>query len=409
MPRLGDVIAALDEAYPPELAESWDAVGLVCGDPEQPVERVLVAVDPSPAVVDEAVRLGADLLLVHHPLLLRPVTSIAASGPKGASLHRLIAQGCALFTAHTNADSARGGVNDALCDALGIAVQRPLEPRLPAHEPEPGRGERMVKLTVFAPAGDVDALIDALAAVGAGDLGDYDRCAYLVEGRGTFRPGPGAAPSVGTIGQIEHVAEARIEMILPGSRVPAAAAAIRQVHSYEEPAFDFVELLPMPSAASARPAAEAAEDVTDAIDASGVGIGRVGVLAESVSLAEFAEAVAAALPATRGGVRVAGDPTSPVRTVAVCSGAGDSLLGAAKAAGVDAYVTADLRHHTASEHLDAGGPALVEVSHWASEWPWCPVAADVLRSAFGDSIQVEVSTLRTDPWEAHLDSPQVQD
>ena len=108
--------------------------------------------------------------------------------------------------------------------------------------------------------------------------------------------------------------------------------------------------------------------------------------------------MAAALPATAWGVRAAGDPDRPVRRVAVCGGAGDSALGAAVAAGVDAYVTADLRHHPASEHLLAGGPALVDVAHWASEWPWCAQAADVLRTALGGSVEVRVSTLRTDPW-----------
>jgi dinuclear metal center YbgI/SA1388 family protein len=367
--RLADVIEALEAAYPPALAQGWDAVGLVCGDPDDVVRSVLVAVDPVPETVDEALDAGAQLLLTHHPLLLRGVHGVGADTPKGALVHRLVRGGAALFTAHTNADAAAPGVSDALAAALGLTVQGPLEP-LPS--------EPLDKIVTFVPVGPaITAVHEALAAAGAGTIGDYSHCSFATAGTGQFKPLAGAHPTIGQVGKLERVAETKLEMVLPRRRRAAVVAALRAAHPYEEPAFDVFEHAELPSP---------------------LGLGRVGTLPEEEPLRVFADRVAAALPATSWGVRAAGDPERPVRRVAVCGGSGDSALGAATAAGVDAYVTADLRHHPASEHLLLAGPALVDVAHWASEWPWCAQAADVVRAALGGSVEVRVSTRRTDPW-----------
>jgi dinuclear metal center YbgI/SA1388 family protein len=265
---LADVLAALDARYDPALAEPWDAVGLVCGDPAEPVRRVLFAVDPTSDVVDEALEIGADLLVTHHPLLLTPVHGVPADDPKGRLVHRLVRGGAALFVAHTNADRAAVfGVNDALAGALGLIDGVPL---------------------------------------------------------------------------------------LPAATDPRA------------------------------------------------GLGRVGRLDEEITLRAFAERVAGVLPVTAGGVRVAGDPDRPVRTVAVCGGSGGSLVGAAAAAGADVFLTSDLKHHAVSEALESNGPTLCDVAHFASEWPWLPVAADVLRRDLPDGVEVAVSGRRTDPWTWHV-------
>lgn len=273
--RLAELIAALDAAYPPRLAEAWDTgIGLTCGDPLAEVHRVLLAVDGDLSTVREAERVDAQLLLTHHPLLFRPVQSVAASTDKGALVHRLIRGGIAHFAAHTNADRAVGGVNDALADTLGI--------------------------------------------------------------------------------------------------------------------LDTVPLVP-PSAATGFP-----------IDAR-EGLGRVGHLPGPMTLSSFAARVAAALPATISGVRVAGDPERIVTTVAVCGGAGGSELTAATTAGADVYVTSDLTHHTVAEHVaDRARPAVVEVSHWSGEWPWLGRAAAVIADAFGGAVATTVSTLRTDAWTFHV-------
>jgi dinuclear metal center YbgI/SA1388 family protein len=264
---LAAVVAELESIYPPWWAESWDAVGLVCGDPAQPVTKVLLAVDPVPSVVDEARAWGADMILTHHPLYLRGTTSVAATTFKGRVIHALIKNDIALYTAHTNADVARPGVSDALARTVGVT----------------------------------------------GDL---------------------------------------------------------------------TPLQPVP-------------------DDPRRGLGRVGELPETMPLRAFAEQAAQGLPATSWGLRVAGDPDRPVRRVAVSGGSGDSLLGTARTAGVDVFLTADLRHHPASEFVEAGGPALIDAAHWATEWPWLSDAALRLTSglvAKGISVETRVSHTVTDAW-----------
>jgi len=265
MPTLRDLQAVIETLWPAAGTESWDSVGLVSGDPDAVVEHVHLAVDAVPDTAQEAVELGADLLLTHHPLLLRGVTTVAESTYKGSVLATLIRGGCALVAAHTNADVVTTGTSAVLAERLGLTDLRPLEPG----------------------------------------------------------------------------------------------------------------------------------------DADGTGIGRVGVLAEPVSLGVLARRIVDVLPATASGVRVSGAYDQPVRTVALCAGAGDSLLGNAAVLDADVYVTSDLRHHPASEFREqamlVGGPALIDTSHWATEWLWLDVAAEQLRHAAG--VRVTVSDLRTDPWD----------
>ncbi|BCN69409.1 Nif3-like dinuclear metal center hexameric protein [Prescottella equi] len=370
VPTLADVIGALETAYPPALAESWDSVGLVAGDPADEVRKVVVAVDATAAVVDEALASGAQLLLVHHPLLLRGVDTVGAHTPKGALLHRLIRGGCALYSAHTNADRADPGVSDALAGALGLVATRPLVP-IPDTATD--------KWVVMVPTTDTVRVREALFAAGAGELGDYRECSWTVTGDGQFRPLPGAAPTLGVVGEVEAVREDRVEVIAPRRSRARILAALRAAHPYEEPAFDVFETADFPGSR---------------------GLGRIGELPEPQTLREFTALVAAALPRTEWGVRAAGDPDRVVRTVAVCGGSGDSLLDTVSGLGADVYVTADLRHHPADEHLRRGGPALVDVAHWASEQPWCAQAKGVLDGRFGsvDGWDVRVTELRTDPW-----------
>ncbi|MEO7980652.1 MAG: Nif3-like dinuclear metal center hexameric protein [Sporichthyaceae bacterium] len=372
--RLGDVVAVLESLYDPRWAADWDAVGLVTGDPDQPVRRVLLAVDPVQAVVEEAVDWAADLLVTHHPLLLRGVHSVATTGAKGRAVTSLVRAGVALHVAHTNADAASPGVSDALAAVLGLADVRPLRP---------APRDPLDALVTFVPEADAERVLDALAAAGAGRLGDYERCAFTSGGTGTFTSLPGAAPAVGGVGHRATVTETRIEMVLARHRRSAVLAALRAAHPYEEPAFDLVELAEIPGPR---------------------GLGRLGAWPAGGSLRDLAAHVAAVLPATPHGVRVGGDLDRPVHTVAVCGGAGDDMFDDVRSAGADAYVTADLRHHPASEALEQGCPGLVDVSHWASEWPWLADCAQLLgerlRAAHpaADTVETRVSRLVTDPW-----------
>jgi dinuclear metal center YbgI/SA1388 family protein len=374
VPRLADLIAVLDGWFDPSWAAPWDAVGLVCGDPSESVERVVLAVDAVPATVDEALAADAQLLLTHHPLLLGAVHGVPADDPKGALVHRMIRGGLAHFVAHTNADVANPGVSDALGARLGLSAMRPLEVQA---------GEPVEKLVVFVPHTDTERLIDALAAAGAGAIGDYDRCAWTVKGTGTFRPLAGSHPTIGRVDEIEAVPESRVEMVVPERRRNAVVAALRATHPYEEPAFDLLVQAPVPSRR---------------------GTGRIGELASSLSLQEFAAHAAARLPATVWGVRAAGDPGRPVRTVAVCGGSGGSLATAARRAGADVLLTADLKHHPVVEEVSergSDGLALVDAAHWATEAPWLDDVARRLLDHFGTSVEVAVSRRVTDPWTVH--------
>jgi dinuclear metal center YbgI/SA1388 family protein len=378
---LGDVVAVLESMYDPAWARAWDAVGLVTGDPDARVRRVLLAVDPSPVVVEEALAWHADLLITHHPLLLKPVHGVPATNAKGRTVHRLLKAGCALFTAHTNADAAAPGVSDALARVLGLTDLTPLS----ADPADP-----MDKIVTFAPEEATEAVIDALTAAGAGELGAYRRVAWTTSGIGTFVPGPEASPIRGQMGNQEELKEQRIEMVLPRARRQAVVAALHHIHPYQQPAFDVLEMAPWTGPR---------------------GIGRFGRLTSSTTLREFAMLVAEALPATAQGVRIAGDPQAEVTRVAVCGGSGDSLLPAVRACGADVYVTADLRHHPTSEFRDETGegpPYLVDVAHWASEWPWLAGAANRLAGALeaaGTPIEVHVSFRTTDPWTFRVPSP----
>jgi dinuclear metal center YbgI/SA1388 family protein len=371
--RLSDVIDVLQAAYPPALAAEWDSVGLVCGDPSERVESVTIAVDATAAVVAEVPARG--LLLAHHPLLLRGVDTVAADTAKGALLHRLIRGGSALFTAHTNADAASPGVSDALAEALGLVVEDVLSPV--------SDGVRLDKWVVYVPRARTEAVREAMFGAGAGQLGDYSHCSWTVSGTGQFLPLEGAAPAIGTVGAVEEVTEDRVEVVAPAVLRPRVLEAMRETHPYEEPAFDVLALAPLPS---------------------DVGIGRICSLPQPESLSAFVSRVGRGLPETSWGVRAAGDPDAVLSRVAVCGGAGDSLLDTVAAAGVHAFLTADLRHHPADEHVRTSDVALVDVAHWASEFPWCHQAAALLRRRLGDALEVRVTPVRTDPWNLAKDA-----
>ena len=337
--------------------------------PDDVLSSVTTAVDATAAVVDEVPDGG--LLLADRPLLLRGVDAVAASTAKGALVHRLIRSGRSLFPAHSNADSASPGVSDALAHALGLTVEAVLSPccRVRAGQ-----------------VGDIGTPGERGGGAGSGVCGRRRRsqpgAVGSVTGTGQFLPGDGASPAVGSVGAVEQVVEDRVEVIAPARPRRAVLSAMRAAHPYEEPAFDIFALAPLPA---------------------DVGLGRIGSLEQPESLSTFVSRVGSGLPQTSWGIRAAGDPDMTVSRVAVCGGAGDSLLDVVAAADVQAYVTSDLRHHPADEHRRASDVALIDVAHWASEYPWCEQAADTLRSVFGADLSVRVCPIRTDPW--NVDDP----
>ena len=334
---VSDVLAALDRLAPSHLCLDGDPRGLLVGDPGAEVSRLVVALDVTPAVAATAERLGAQMAIAHHPLIYHPLRAVRADEPHpGGVVLSCIRAGVAVACAHTNWDVAPGGVNDVLAALLGLEDVRPLQTTY---------RELLVKVAVFVPTENRAAVLEAMANVGAGAIGDYDRCGFWAEGTGTFRPLPGARPHVGTVGAAETVNESRLEMIAPESRWRAVVDAMIAAHPYEEVAYDVYPLKNV---------------------AREFGIGRVGTLPAPLAPDALLARVQAAL--SFDAVRLVGPADHTVRTVAVCGGAGAFLLPDALAAGADALVTSDVRHH---EFVDAEsrGFLLLDAGHAATETP----------------------------------------
>ena len=369
-PASSDVVDLLHGWYPPATADSWDAVGLVAGDPGQDVRKVLFAVDPAPAVAQEAAEWGADLLVVHHPLFLKPVHGIARTTPKARTLGVLLDAGCALLTAHTNADQAVGGVSEALATTLGLTNLSPVV------RPRPLAGRQAHRLRARRRRRE--------APRGARRCGRRDdrRLRLRVVQHARARAGSGRPP--GRTRSSARSGGSR-SSTRSGSRWCSRARGVRpsSPRCWRPTPTRSRRTTSSSSPPRRRPAP-----------------GRAGSATSSrPRWATSPRVVAERLPATAGGVRVGGDPGRPVRRVAVCGGAGDFMLDAVLATDADVYVTSDLRHHPASEFLEKGGPALVDVSHWAAEWTWLPVVEAKVREALGDTVETRVSTVVTDPWQ----------
>ncbi len=349
MTTVGDLVAAVDRLAPFALAESWDNVGLLLGDQTAPVERVLVALDASDAVLAEAERLGAGALLTHHPLLFKGAERLTARTRHGQLVLRLAAGRRALVAAHTNLDSAEGGLCDRLARMVGLSHLEPLRA---------GTGEPVCKIVVFVPEADLAAVQSAAFDAGAGRIGEYTECSYRTAGTGTFRPGDAANPTVGERGEPSEVPELRLEMLVPKAALGAVVAAAVRAHSYEEPAIDVYPLEP-----SASPA----------------GLGRIGRLEKPIPAAALADEVKRAVRATAVGL--AGEADAPVKTAAVVTGSGSGMVGAVLKAGVDAFITGELKMHEVQD-LSAAGIAVVLGGHYETERvpmeAWAPDLAAAL-------------------------------
>jgi dinuclear metal center YbgI/SA1388 family protein len=334
MPTVAAVVAFLEEFAPPGLAAEWDNVGLLLGDRQAPVERLMTCLTVTPESAAEAVEAKAQLIVTHHPILFRPVKRLTTASAEGRMLLALIRAGVAVYSPHTAFDNTRGGINDTLARRLGLADVAPLRR---------GEGPRQCKLVIFVPDKDLARVSDALFAAGAGHIGEYSECSFRLAGTGTFFGSDASNPTVGQKGRREDVSEWRLEVVCPEASVESVVAAMRKAHSYEEPAYDVYPL---------RPAA------------SRFGEGRVGRLPAPQPLAGLARAVKAALQA--GMVQAVGDPARPVERVAIVCGAGGEFLHDALRARADVLLTGEMRFH---DYLAARAQelALLLPGHYATE------------------------------------------
>lgn len=338
VPSIRDVAQTLEAWAPPGSAQSYDNVGLQVGDASRSVERAVVALDCTPEVVEEAKNKNATLILTHHPLLFQPLDQITADDYESSLALRLAEAGIALYSIHTNLDAAPGGVSFALAERLGLSNVSFLD----------GMEEALYKLVVFVPSDHFDTVHQAMADAGAGEIGDYEACAFTTDGTGYFKPGEGANPFIGKAGgELESADEVKLEMEVARWELGRVLAALDDAHPYEEVAYDVY------------PVDQKYQQA---------GLGAVGELDNPMPLDNFLARVADRLDAD--GLRYVGAPSSTVERVAVCGGAGSDFVGKALGAGADAYVTADVKYHEFFNVLDTDGQpqmAFIDAGHYETE------------------------------------------
>lgn len=340
----------LEQKFPLYLQEDFDNCGVQCGDVQQEITGAMVCFEMSEEVVDEAIENGCNLVISHHPLMLkRGINKILPTDRVGAMICKALAHNMVLYAMHTNIDSGEGGGNDAFAEKLGLQNVKVLEPHKGLYR----------KLVVFVPADHAEKLKSALFAVGCGVQGLYDSCAYTTEGSGQFRPLEGAQPYLGETQRLEHVKEERIEMIYPTGLQRAVVQAVYDNHPYEEPAFD---LLPLEN------------------ESRTIGLGRIGELPREMKVPEFLAYLKEHLGFTHS--RYAGDESKTIRKVAVCGGGGAGFIDLAIASRADAYVSGDFKYHDFFK--SHSGILLVDIGHYEGEFFIKNIIFNLLKENFAN-------------------------
>jgi dinuclear metal center YbgI/SA1388 family protein len=360
----GKIVEVMEAFAPAALALERDPIGLQMGSPEREIHTVLVSLELNETVLEEAVQSQAQMILVHHTPLFVPVKNLREDKMPGRMLARMLRHRMCLYCAHTNLDVVMGGVNDTLAGRLGLEE---VEILCVTYR------EKLTKLVVYVPWEHVEAVRRAMAEAGAGWIGDYSDCAFMVEGYGFFRPGKGTHPYIGQEEQLEKVREARIETVMPETKAPQVVNAMLEAHPYEEVAYDLYSLNNQGKRS---------------------GMGRIGILPEPMAYKDFA--LLAARQLSVRGLRCTGDPDAKVRRVALCGGSGAFLIEEAKNHGADVFLTADVKHHEAQDALDAG-LFMIDAGHFSTEQPVVEITAKHIREALPE-LQVIESKINTDPF-----------
>ena len=358
---LSEFVRWLEGLIPPSFQEGYDNSGLQVGDPSAIVSSVLLTVDVTPEVIEEAIAGGFDLVLSHHPLIFRPLKRLAFGSNSEACVAAAIRNGISVYSAHTSFDNMGSGVSRILAEKIGLEGIRVLEPL---------KG-KLMKLVTFVPESHAGAVRDALFAAGAGSIGNYDSCSFNVSGEGTFRAGEGAEPFAGRVGAFHTEPEVRIEVIIPSHLKGACISAMLTAHPYEEVAWDLIAL----------------EN-----EYTGAGAGAAGTLPAPLAGTALLERLRAltGLPV----IRYSGDPARTVTTVAVCGGAGSHLISSAARAGADAFITGDIKYHTFTE---ASKEMLVaDIGHYESEKFSLEILYNLIQKKF-PNFALRFSGIKTNP------------
>jgi dinuclear metal center YbgI/SA1388 family protein len=364
---VAEVADFLEQFAPARLAASWDNVGLLLGDKAAAVERMLTCLTVTPDSAAEAIDERAQLIVSHHPILFRPTQRLTTATPEGRVLLSLAQAGVAVYSPHTAFDNTAGGINDILAERLQLTGVQPLRRQ---------DGSRQCKIVILTPDADLQRVSDAIFAAGAGQIGQYRECSFRLAGTGTFFGSEATNPTVGQKGRREEVSEWRLEALCPEANVERVIAAMRQAHSYEEPAFDVYPLRPQ---------------------RDGVGQGRIGGLAQPTTLHAFAQQVKTALKAEP--VQVVGDGKRSVQKIALACGAAGEYLTNAIQQQAEVFLTGEARFHDCLD-AQAQGVALVLPGHYATERCGVEALAELLQRQF-PSLRVWASRREHEPlWSA---------
>lgn len=356
------IIQRLEGLYPSYLADSWDNVGFQIGNENHVVERILICLEVTEIVIDEAVEKGIDLIIAHHPLIFKAPKNLSESNPKVRLMTRLIRENISLYVMHTNFDHAEGGLNDMMAARLGLLRVAPIKPVY---------SEKLYKLAVYVPEASFTAVSEGIFAAGAGKLGLYDNCGFSVSGIGTYRALPGASPYIGSVGEVASTAEVKVEAVVPETVVGAVLEAMRLHHPYETVAYDLFAL---------------------ETPAKTYSLGRVGYLPEPVAFDAFMATVKEAFDTPA--IKVAFPKQKKVSKIAVISGSGMDFISDVAKTGAEVFITGDMRYHDAQENGHYG-ISLVDVGHFESEVIYCKPLKNTLEEIIKDQaydVVVEVST-----------------
>lgn len=360
------IMDAMDKLAPRHLAESWDNVGLLVGNPTQTISKILITLDVTKIVVEQAIKDGIDLIIAHHPLIFKSFTTIRTDLPQGQILSSLLKANIGVYAAHTNLDVATGGVNDVLAAAFDLCDVQPLAI---------SSTEKLCKLVVFVPQTHEEIVEEAIMRAGAGHVGNYSHCSFKTNGIGTFLPLEGSTPFIGSTDKLEHVKESRLETIMPEKTSKSVIKAMLKAHPYEEVAYDLYELMNL---------------------GEKWGLGRIGRLAAPMLLAEFANQVKAALGIQS--VNIVGSCDKLIKKVAVCGGAGASLIHKAAFVGADVLVTGDVKYHEGQEAVSIG-MAMIDAGHFATEQPIVSYIKDYLNTCNAEgkwSVDIKADVISKD-------------
>ena len=365
---VADIIKTMESVAPSRLAEEWDNVGLQIGDRKQTVETIRVALDPTPDVVAGAAKDGIDLLITHHPLIFHPLKAVDLDTPMGFIVQTALKHRMAIYSAHTNLDSASDGLNDILASRIGLNDLKVLGKVKPVEN---------YKLVFYVPSAYEHAVMTSLFETNAGEIENYSCCCFRNKGKGTYKPGSLSKPFSGNVGEISHTDEIRIETVVRKDDVNSVVDHIKKHHPYETMAYDIYPLLSYDRKQ---------------------GLGRIGKLDKSMDLRTFALSVKTKLGLDH--VKLAGNPDLTVTTVAVCSGSGSGFIDRFVVSGAQAYVSGDLGYHDArtAEALNLG---IIDIGHFASEHLIVDVLARRLGRIFSDAdidVKIDAYSLEHEPF-----------